>query len=271
MLIFQISAEKMIYLKTIRLGFLNVGPKVQSVEIFEYLENLYLQNNRIQEIGTGLQMNLNLTFLALQHNQIKKLEGIKHLKNLSFLDISYNQIEEFSAYEYPENLLIVKVHENPFSKKQASEVNYRKQLVLRLQQLEELDRIKVIEAERLAYKGLIKIDVEKLLDKFKQERQHIEAKEKMDRELYLEYMDDIGSASADRMLKGLEDFAKMDGFDNLHQQFQDIIKTHHDQKQALFEEQAIVQRDIEKQRSEMTSRYAKKKQSDPTHEPTERE
>ena len=71
----------------------------------------------------------------------------------------------------------------------------------------------------MAYKGLIKIDVEKLLDKFKQERQHIEAKEKMDRELYLEYMDDIGSASADRMLKGLEDFAKMDGFDNLHQQF----------------------------------------------------
>ena len=90
MLIVQISAEKMIYLKTIRLGFLNVGPKVQSVEIFEYLENLYLQNNRIQEIGTGLQMNLNLTFLALQHNQIKKLEGIKHLKILSFLDISYN-------------------------------------------------------------------------------------------------------------------------------------------------------------------------------------
>jgi len=44
----------MIYLKTIRLGFLYLGPKVENLEIFEHLENLYLQNNKISEIGRGL-------------------------------------------------------------------------------------------------------------------------------------------------------------------------------------------------------------------------
>lgn len=48
------SAEKMIYLRTIRLDFLDVGPKIENLEIFEHLENLYLQYNKIQEIGIGL-------------------------------------------------------------------------------------------------------------------------------------------------------------------------------------------------------------------------
>ena len=55
----------MIYLKTIRLGFLNIGPKVENLDIFEHLENLYLQNNKFNEIGSGLQMNTRLQFLAL--------------------------------------------------------------------------------------------------------------------------------------------------------------------------------------------------------------
>ncbi len=53
--------------------------------------------------------------------------------------------------------MILKLHENPVK-------NYRKGLVVHLLKLEELDRIKVIEAERLAYRGLIKIDIEKLIE-----------------------------------------------------------------------------------------------------------
>lgn len=41
----------MIYLRTIRLDFLDVGPNIQNLEIFEHLENLYLQYNKISEIG----------------------------------------------------------------------------------------------------------------------------------------------------------------------------------------------------------------------------
>lgn len=58
----------MIYLRTIRLDFLDVGPKIENLEIFEHLENLYLQYNKISEIGIGLQMNVNLIFLALHNN-----------------------------------------------------------------------------------------------------------------------------------------------------------------------------------------------------------
>lgn len=84
----------MIYLRTIRLDFLDVGPKIENLEIFEHLENLYLQYNKIQEIGLGLQMNVNLVFLAMHNNQIKKIEGLSHLKKLAYLDLSNNMIEE---------------------------------------------------------------------------------------------------------------------------------------------------------------------------------
>ncbi len=84
----------MIYLRTIRLDFLDVGPKIENLEIFEHLENLYLQFNKISEIGIGLQKNVNLIFLALHNNQIKKIEGFAHLNKLAYLDLSNNLIEE---------------------------------------------------------------------------------------------------------------------------------------------------------------------------------
>ena len=54
------SAEKMIYLKSIKLGFLSIGPTIENLEIFENLESLYLQSNRISTIGKGLKMNVNI-------------------------------------------------------------------------------------------------------------------------------------------------------------------------------------------------------------------
>ena len=84
----------MIYLRTIRLDFLDVGPKIENLEIFEHLENLYLQYNKIQEIGIGLKRNVNLVFLALHNNQIKNIEGLSHLNKLAYLVLSNNFIEE---------------------------------------------------------------------------------------------------------------------------------------------------------------------------------
>ena len=131
----------MIYLKTIRLGFLNLGPAIESLDIFEYVQNLYLQYNKIQEIGDGLRMNPNLEFLALQSNQIKKVEGIKHLRKLSFLDLSNNLIAQYDVEEFPQNIMVLKMIENPCQK---AIKDYRRQLVVHLPQLEDLDKIKVI-------------------------------------------------------------------------------------------------------------------------------
>ena len=58
----------MIYLRTIRLDFLDVGPIIDNLDIFEHLENLYLQFNKLQFIGKGLSANVNLIFLALHNN-----------------------------------------------------------------------------------------------------------------------------------------------------------------------------------------------------------
>ena len=102
----------MIYLRTIRLDFLDVGPNIQNLEIFEHLENLYLQYNKLNEIGRGLEMNVNLVFLALHNNQIKRIEGLSHLKKLAFLDLSNNLIEEVPEVKscLPcENLMILKL------------------------------------------------------------------------------------------------------------------------------------------------------------------
>jgi hypothetical protein len=55
--------------------------------------------------------------------------------------------------------MILKLHGNP-----VKDDVYRKPLVLHCEGLEELDRVKVVQAERLAYRGLIKIDVAKLLE-----------------------------------------------------------------------------------------------------------
>ena len=83
----------MIYLRTIRLDFLDVGPTVENLELFEHLESLYLQHNKLTSIGQGLASNRSLVFLALHNNQLKRVEGLKHLTRLAFLDLSNNEIE----------------------------------------------------------------------------------------------------------------------------------------------------------------------------------
>ena len=136
----------MIYLRTIRLDFLDVGPKIENLEIFENLENLYLQYNKIAEIGVGLLKNVNLIFLAMHNNQIKNVEGLSHLKKLAYLDLSNNLIEDLPAdlnSSLPcESLMIMKLSGNPIPQENLPQI--RKQIVLAMPKLEELDRIKVV-------------------------------------------------------------------------------------------------------------------------------
>ena len=150
--------------------------------------------------------------------------------------------------------MILKVFENPFCK---TLTNYRRQIVLHLESLEELDRIKVIAAERLAYKGLVRVDVEKLLDKFRNERQLKDAKERMEKEMYLEYMDEIGVDSTMRMVKSLEEFAKVDEYSQLHSEFQSIMSAHKQRAELQDTQQETLRKEVEKQVNEVMHRYSK--------------
>lgn len=86
--------------------------------------------------------------------------------------------------------MILKLQGNP-----VDSATYRKPIVLAMSKLEELDRIKVVQAERLSYRGVIKVDVEKLLDQYRRERAEKDAKEKMERDLYLDFMQEKGLES----------------------------------------------------------------------------
>ena len=92
--------------------------------------------------------------------------------------------------------------------------------------LEELDRIKVIEAERLAYRGLIRIDVDKLLESYRVERQDRDAKDRMERDLYLDFMQEKGEESQARMMKSLDEFSKMEEFESMQKQMTGILAEH---------------------------------------------
>ena len=59
------------------------------------------------------------------------------------------------------------------------------------------------------------MDVERLLEGYKRERAEQDAKDKVERELYLDYMMDKGQESQDRMMKSLDEFARLDEFETL--------------------------------------------------------
>ena len=45
----------------------------------------------------------------------------------------------------------------------------------------------------------------------------------MEQEMYLEYMEEIGVDSSDRLMKSLNEFAKLEEFTDLHKQFKSIL------------------------------------------------
>ena len=65
------------------------------------------------------------------------------------------------------------MNDNPVEKTNPDD--YRKEIVIALDDLVELDKIKVIQAERLSYKGLLphtsRRKVEQMLVRFKEERE----------------------------------------------------------------------------------------------------
>ncbi|GMF53090.1 unnamed protein product [Phytophthora fragariaefolia] len=72
--------KTMLNKKLLRLDWLDIG-KIENLDAFTHVEELYLQYNLIEAIE-GLEDHEQLTFLALAGNRIREVKNIKHLRNV---------------------------------------------------------------------------------------------------------------------------------------------------------------------------------------------
>jgi Leucine-rich repeat (LRR) protein len=138
--------------QTLRLGFLNIGPSVVLLNVdFSSLTTIFLQFNKITKVADDAFANCqHLKFLALQSNQIAAWPDLSYLQSLEFLDISSNKLAVQGSDYLPTSLLVLKLQGNPCAATDHKYL-YRKDYVITLPQLEELDRLRILPAERLSH------------------------------------------------------------------------------------------------------------------------
>lgn len=77
-----------------------------------------------------------LQYIALDHNEIVKIEGLNKLEKLVFLKLNDNRIEKCDVHEIPKTLEYFNVTANPLIEKDSG---YKKRVVSALPQLEVLN------------------------------------------------------------------------------------------------------------------------------------
>lgn len=132
------------------------------------------------------------------------------------MDLSNNKIETVTPAEsFPEGLMFLKLRGNPIA---ANGFGYRKQFVEALPELQELDKIKVLAAERLSYQGLLpKVKIDKLLTDLMEERAKSDATRRLEFELKLEMQEKEHKSAKEQLASSLDEFAQLDEFDALDQ------------------------------------------------------
>jgi hypothetical protein len=111
--------------------------------------------------------------------------------------MSSNKLAELDVEgSLPGGINILRLNDNPI---EHEDPDYRKKCVVGLQWLTEMDKIKVVAAERMVYLGLMpasRFNIKEKLEEFKREKKEADAKEKMEFELYVEMMDERGVTSS---------------------------------------------------------------------------
>ncbi|CAH0474645.1 unnamed protein product [Peronospora belbahrii] len=104
--------DAMLRKKLLRIDWLDIG-KIENLDAFTHVEELYLQYNLIETIE-GLDKHGQLKLLALAGNRIRQVKNLKHLRNLKVLDLSMNYIDMFDVSELPPSLRVLQLAGNPF-------------------------------------------------------------------------------------------------------------------------------------------------------------
>lgn len=156
------------------MAFLDIGPKIENLEVCAQAEDIYLENNQIEHINSGFEGNQLVTNINLCSNMISEImpDDLSFLPNLMVLNLSYNNLGENvpaeSMQEYrqmlvtllPPSLIMLHLEGNPCAvshqKKASMElVMYRKPFIMGLPSLESLDKVDALQAEKLAHKGVL--------------------------------------------------------------------------------------------------------------------
>lgn len=145
---------------TLRLSFLKLGPDVKNLELnFTQLTTVFLNHNKFAHVDDdAFALCQNLKFLAIQDNQISQWFDLSYLSKLEFVDLCNNKIDHHKVECLPECLLVLKLQGNPLcqaSDASAHRWSYRKVYVEALANLDQIDKVEVLQAERLSYKGLL--------------------------------------------------------------------------------------------------------------------
>jgi Leucine-rich repeat (LRR) protein len=90
-------------IRRLRLENLGIG-STDNLEWYSQVTHIYLQHNKIKEMGDVWLFMGNLEFLAMFDNQIEKMENLKDCSSLKMLDLRNNKISRIDVSELPKSL-----------------------------------------------------------------------------------------------------------------------------------------------------------------------
>ena len=113
--------------------------RIENLDVVPACSSLYLQGNSLSKIENLSPLASQLVFLALQHNQIERVESLLQCSQLQFLDMSHNKIETLDYQELPNTLAIVLFVGNACT----NQNNYRQEIIARCPDMHEIDNLAV--------------------------------------------------------------------------------------------------------------------------------
>ena len=111
---------------------------------------------------------------------------------------------------------------------------YRKPFVLHLSELEDLDKIEIVAAERMSYQGTLprRININEMLTKKVREDQIRKQGFRLQSELRVEIKRDAGKGNTEIVAESLDEFAKMDEMDGWLENLSEMMVRQEERSEA---------------------------------------
>ena len=95
-----------------------------------------------------------------------------------------------------------------------------------------------------------------MLDGFMREKDEEEAKDQMERDLYVEYMESLGTSSQERMMKSVDQYQSLEEIESVRKAFEDIMSEARNRFKEAREARDLSNAQISRQASAVLDRYS---------------